>query len=275
MGTPVDQQIGTMVPKITLTSDIEVRLIQAMGGDHMVVAAAKVSTCGDDALRWALEEFRDDNFGLINFLMKHRHGTPFEHGSVTVFTRCPIFVYREWHRHRVGFSYNEESARYKPLEPVFWVPRRDRPMIPVEGWKPGRPKFRTLDEATADYFLERPNPGCGYKKWADSWYRREIDRDRESYEVAYRNYLGSIQDGFALEVARSKLPVAIYSSCWVTCNPRSLMAFLSLRTHDESATYVSYPQLEIEEAARMTEDILKEHWPLTHKAFVQNGRVGP
>jgi len=62
---------------------------------------------------------------------------------------------------------------------------------------------------------------------------------------------------------------------WVTCNPRSIMAFLSLRTNDETAKFVSYPLYEIEVAARIVEDIFSREWPLTYKAFVENGRVGP
>lgn len=249
---------------IELTSDIKVEMIQSMGGDAMVVAAAKVSTTGESARELAQAEHAEDNAGLINYLMKHRHGTPFEHGSMTFFVRAPIFVWREWHRHRIGFSYNEESARYKPLDPVFWIPRRDRAMCPVEGWKPGRPKFLTLDEASH-----------GNADYADDRYDREISRKREAYTVAYEVYQTSINDGIALEVARSVLPVGIYSSCWVTCNPRSLMAFLSLRTHEETATFISYPQAEIEEAARACESLFAEGWPLTHQAFVKNGRVGP
>jgi thymidylate synthase (FAD) len=256
---------------ITLTSEITVRPIQNMGGDSMVVAAAKVSTCGEEAKTFVDAEA---NAGLIGFLMKHRHGTPFEHASMTFFVRAPIFVWREWHRHRIGFSYNEESARYRPLDPVFWIPRRDRRMCPVEGWKPGKPKFRTLDEKS-EYILPSDASEDDCRIHANSAYDREIDRDREAYEVSYRNYRASIDDGIAMEVARCKLPVGIYSSCWVTTNPRALMAFLSLRTHDESAMFVSYPQAEIEEAARAAESFLEQGWPITHAAFVKNGRVGP
>jgi thymidylate synthase (FAD) len=76
-------------------------------------------------------------------------------------------------------------------------------------------------------------------------------------------------------LARDCLPVGIYSSCWVTCNPRSLMAFLSLRTHNTDAKFISYPLHEIEVAAEVCEKIFSEHWPLTYKAFCENGRVGP
>lgn len=262
---------------LKLTSEITVRPIQSVGGDHMVVAAAKVSTCGEDAEKFSDPSQSEGNAGLINYLMKFRHGTPFEHASMTFFVHAPIMVWREWHRHRIGFSYNEESARYKPLDPVFWIPRRDRRMVPVEGWKPGRPKFRTLDEAAramARMEDESLYP-TGPLDFSNAWYDRVIARKRRAYEAAYAAYREDIDDGIAMEVARSVLPVGIYSSCWVTTNPRALMAFLSLRTHEPDATFVSYPQAEIEEAARVCEQFLKAGWPLTHDAFVKNGRVGP
>lgn len=260
--------------EISLTSEIAVTPMQSMGGDYMVVAAAKVSQNGEEALKFADPASGEANTGLINYLMAHRHGTPFEHAAMTFFVRAPIFVWREWHRHRIGFSYNEESARYKPLEPVFWIPRRDRRMVPVDGWKPGRPKFRTLDEAVSTTF-DVPYEDAPLPATADSWYDREIARKRIAYQTAYDIYTDSIADGIALEVARSVLPVGIYSSCWVTTNPRALMAFLSLRTHEPDAKFPSYPQAEIEEAARACEAVLSEGWPLTYAAFVKNGRVGP
>lgn len=235
-------------------SDIDVKLIQKMGGDHMVVAAARVSTEGEAAQQYADPEHSQENAGLINYLMKHRHGTPFEHAAMTFYVHAPIFVWREWHRHRIGFSYNEESARYKTLEPVFYVPGQDRPMMKVEGWKPGRPKFLPCDMKV---------------------YLSVVDNLMESYELAYRNYLKNLDLGIDPGLARDCLPVGIYSGCWVTCNPRSLMAFLSLRTHEPDASAVSYPLHEIELAARACESMLAEGWPITHHAFCQNGRVAP
>lgn len=263
----------TAKTKITLTSDITVRPVQQVGGDHMVVAAAKVSTCGEDAAKFADPGSAEANRGLINYLVKMRHGSAFEHASLTFFVHAPIFVWREWHRHRIGHSFNEESARYKPLDPVFWVPRRDRRMVPVEGWKPGRPKFLSLNEAYCDW-CPSDEPAT-VRRYVEEAYNREIDRKRLAYETAYQAYRESIDDGIAMEVARSVLPVGIYSSCWVTVNPRSLMAFLSLRTHDDDATFPSYPQAEIEEAARACEEVFKAGWPLTWRAFDENGRVGP
>jgi thymidylate synthase (FAD) len=238
---------------IILTDEITVKLINSMGGDSMVVAAAKVSTSGEEALKWAEVENETANAGLINYLMKHRHGTPFEHAALTFFVHAPIFVWREWHRHRV-MSYNEESGRYKKLEPVFWKPKRDRKIIPSSKHTSARPDFKI---GTTEQY---------------EWLDKDLE---EGYRDAYSRYLNRLDRGYAKEVARVGLPVGIYSSCWVTCNPRSLMAFLSLRTHEPDSTYVSYPQQEIEQPARILENIFAEGWPITYRAFNKNGRVGP
>jgi thymidylate synthase (FAD) len=238
------------------TSEITVKMIQQMGGDHMVVAAAKVSTSGEEALKFA-DVDKEANYGLISFLMNHRHGTPFEHSALTFFVHAPIFVWREWHRHRIGFSYNEESGRYHKLEPVFYVPPHSRPMFKVDDWKPGRPKFLPVSEA------------------GEAAYKQLRFTLQESYKLSYAAYEDNLDLGIDPGLARVCLPVSIYSSCWVTCNPRSLMAFLSLRTHEPTAKFVSYPLYEMEEAARACEKVLEAGWPLTYKAFVENGRVGP
>ncbi len=231
-----------------ITSDISVKLIQSMGGDDMVVRAAKVSTEGSAAVDAGTSE------GLIRYLMRQKHGTPFEHAAMTFFVHAPIFVWREWHRHRIGFSYNEESGRYKKLENIFWVPRRERPMMPVPEYKAARPQF--LPVGDLDY----------------AWLVSDLEA---GYNDAYMRYERRLERGFSKEVARVGLPLGIYSSCWVTCNPRSLMNFLSLRTHDLRAAHKSYPQSEIEEAARICETFLATGWPLTYKAFNDFGRVSP
>ena len=242
-----------MASEFRFTSEITVDLVQQMGGDWMVVHAARVSTQGSICREDAGPE--SEQFGLINYLMKHRHGTPFEHGAITFFVHAPIFVWREWHRHRIGFSYNEESGRYKQLEPVFYLPPRDRPMMKGAGWKPGRPKFLHCDSDKVYGDL------CHNLKW--------------SYEQAYKMYEHNLSLGIDPGLARDCLPVGIYSACWVTCNPRSLMAFLSLRTHEPTAKAFSYPLHEIEVAARKVEVSFAERWPLTYQAFVENGRQSP
>lgn len=286
--------------KIVCTSDVTVRNIQCMGGDHMVVAAARVSTSGEDAAQfipgafqnaadWQREKWNrqraertpslppnptslmvvEENRGLIRYLMRQRHGTPFEHSAMTFFVHAPICVWREWHRHRIGFSYNEESGRYKKLDPVFYVPPRDRPMIKVEDWKPGRPKFLTLDDA---YAVDREL----LNNWTpDAFYAIIIQDMKDGYVEEYERYERQLSRNLDPGLARDNLPVGIYSSCWVTCNPRSLMAFLSLRTHEPEAKHPSYPLYEIEVAARAAEQALREGWPETHRAFCDFGRVAP
>lgn len=236
-------------------STVDVELIQSVGGDYMVVAAAKVSTNGVAAKEFAQPGKEEENRGLINYLVKMRHGTPFEHSCLTFFVHAPIFVWREWHRHRIGFSYNEESGRYKQLEPIFYIPDRERPMMKVDGWKSGRPKFtRCEDDSVFDYF---------------------VTDKMAQYKCAYRSYERALAAGIDPGLARIDLPVGIYSGCWVTCNPRSLMSFLSLRVHDQSSTFISYPLWEIDLAARSAEKLFTAGWPITHQAFIDNGRVAP
>ena len=242
-----------MATELKFTSEIVVEQIQSMGGDQTIVHAARVSTRGSQHGPRGDVDAKEAS-GLIRYLMQHRHGTPFEHAAATFFVRAPIFVWREWHRHRIGHSYNEESARYKTLDPVFYVPPRDRPMMKVEGWKPGRPKFTHAP---------------------DEVYEKLCMNLRTSYGMAYEMYESNLRLGIDPGLARDCLPVGIYSSCWVTVNPRSLMAFLSLRTHEPDAKFVSYPLYEIEVAARACEALFAQGWPLTHAAFVEFGRVAP
>jgi thymidylate synthase (FAD) len=240
--------------EITLCSDITVRLIQSMGGDHMVAAAAKVSTDPDMALALAEAEQADGIRGLINYLMSHRHGTPFEHNAVTFYVHAPAMVWWEWVRHRVGFSYNLESGRYKELAPVFWVPKRERRLRKVEGFKSARPLFERVDDET---------------------YTAMFDEYVRTYQANWDGYQRLMRLGIANEAARSVLGFGVYYSGWVTANCRSLMHFLSLRTHNTEAKFVSYPQQEIELAASQCEQMLANGWPLTYQAWVSNGRVAP
>jgi thymidylate synthase (FAD) len=258
-------------------SDITVNLEQCYADDMQVLRAARVSTKGNEVLQTYDEEVakrlidENDLPGLINYLMKHRHGTPFEHNLFTFFVHAPIFVWREWHRHRIGFSYNEESARYKKLEPVFYIPPPDRPMFCVPNWKPGKPKFLTIEQEQLRADNEDEiHAGTASEKYQDLLYVL-----KSSYQLAYRSYEHGLRMNFDPGLARDCLPVGIYSSCWVSCNARSLMAFISLRTYNENARDISYPLYEIEVAARKAEAILKEHMPITHAAFVANGYRAP
>jgi thymidylate synthase (FAD) len=238
-------------------SEMTVKFVQKMGTDNIIAGAAWTSTSSSEALRKAEEEI-DKVPGLINYLMKMRHGSPFESSYMTVFVHAPIFVWREIHRHRIA-SYSEESGRYKQLEPVFYIPPEDRPMFKVDDWKPGRPKFTKIE-------------GDVRKSIA---YEILCNNLKESYKLSYSKYEENLELGFDPGLARDCLPVGIYSSCWITMNLRSMMNFLSLRIYEPTAKNVSYPLHEIEEVAKKIEKLFKENWPITHKSFVDNGRVAP
>lgn len=229
-----------------LRGDLKVALMQHMGNDQAIAAAARVSTLGK-----ASADVSGNDEGLINFLMKNRHGTPFEHGSLTVLVEAPIFVFREWQRHRAGWSYNEESGRYKELAGVFYVPVTNRPMRQV-----GKPGHYTYVE---DGVLSEDVAGAF----------------ETVYVEAFTLYQRLLANGVAKEVARMCLPVATYSSMYATCNPRSLMHFLSLRTQHEDSTFPSFPMFEIRECADQLEAIFQRLFPVTHAAFVKHGRVCP
>jgi thymidylate synthase (FAD) len=177
--------------------------------------------------------------------------SPFEHNSMTFYVQAPIFVFREFMRHRIA-SYNEESGRYRELRPVFYVPGPDRRLRQVG--KPGAYEFHEGTPEQTDLVQAETKRVC-----------------REAY-AAYQRMLDA---GIAREVARIVLPVTIYSSMYVTMNARSLMNFLSLRTAREGARFPSFPQREIEMCAERMEQLWAELMPLTHAAFEANGRVAP
>src|SRR5690348_2635786 len=121
-----------------MRSDVSVELVKSSASDSDVLFAARVSTLGEQSLD-ELQKDPERSKGLINYLMRDRHGSPFEHNSMTFFVSAPIFVFREFMRHRVGWSYNEESGRYRELDPVFYVPGADRKL--VQQGRPGKYVF--------------------------------------------------------------------------------------------------------------------------------------
>lgn len=227
-------------------SDMAVELVDHMGDDERVVRAARVSTGYDEeAASW------DKQDKLISYLMKNRHGSPFEKGVFEFRVECPIFVAREFQRHRIA-SYNETSGRYRQLDPVFWIPAPSRPLV-----QEGKPGAYIMKPGTVEQ------------------YNREVERNKRVGRIAYEEYLASLEDGICREVARAKLGTGIYTSFYVTMNARSLMNFLSLRIDDPDAAYPSKPQYEIESVAILMEYYFQRKMPLTHRAFIANKRVAP
>jgi thymidylate synthase (FAD) len=235
---------------VKFRSDMTVELVKASASDSDVIWAARVSTAGEDSL----EDVGSDperSRGLIRYLARERHGSPFEHTSMTFFVSAPIFVFREFMRHRIA-SYNEESGRYRELRPVFYVPDRDRKLVQV-----GKTGSYEFIDGTPEQF------------------EIMVNTMKESYVASYAAYQKMLDAGVAREVSRAVLPVGLYSSMYVTMNARALMNFLSLRTHREGSHFPSYPQREIE----MVAELMEAHWarlmPLTYEAFQLGGRVSP
>jgi thymidylate synthase (FAD) len=236
--------------EIRFRDDMTVELVKHAASDADVIWAARVSTKGETSLA-DLEADPQRSAGLINYLMRDRHGTPFEHSSMTFYVRAPIFVFREFMRHRT-FSYNEESGRYRELEPEFYVPGPERKLVQIG--KAGRYDFV---EGTPEQ------------------HKLVTEATREACRQAYAAYREMLDAGVAREVARTVLPVGLYSSMYATCNARALMNFLSLRTRCDDAAYPSFPQREIELVAEAMEREWATIMPLTHAAFEANGRVAP
>ncbi|WSW91122.1 FAD-dependent thymidylate synthase [Streptomyces sp. NBC_00989] len=237
--------------KIDLRSEVTVELVKHSAADSDVLFAARVSTVGEQSLD-EMGKDPESSKGLINYLMRDRHGSPFEHNSMTFFISAPIFVFREFMRHRVGWSYNEESGRYRELQPVFYVPDTSRKLV-----QQGRPGKYVFVEGTSE---QHDFVGQAME---------------ESYRQAYGAYQEMLAQGVAREVARAVLPVGLFSSMYATCNARSLMHFLGLRTQHELAKVPSFPQREIEMVGEKMEEQWAKLMPLTYSAFNANGRVAP
>jgi thymidylate synthase, flavin-dependent len=214
-----------------------VALDAALASDLAVVNGARVSFNQES------DGFTEREEGLIRFLVRERHGSPFEHGYFRFLVKAPLFVVREHHRHRAGHAYNEWSGRYSKMEPEFYVPDFVRTQV----GKPGSYTFEPVDEATRELV------------------REEIE---ENARRAYEAYERMLEQGVAKEVARAVLPLSTYTKYYWSCNPRSLMHFCGLRNH-ESAQY------EIRQFAAAAESFLERLMPVTHAAFVANERRAP
>ena len=227
-----------------------VELVKSSASDSDVVWAARVSTAGENSLD-DVDGDPSRAAGLINYLARERHGSPFEHTSMTFFISAPIFVFREFMRHRIA-SYNEESGRYRELRPNFYIPDNERKLVQI-----GKPGSYTFIDGT------------------DEQYEITVSAIKESCVIAYENYKKMLDAGVAREVARAVLPVGLYSTMYVTMNARALMNFLSLRTSREGSHFPSYPQREIEMVAEKMEQYFASLMPITHEAFEKSGRVAP
>ncbi len=193
------QRILPLFDQRTIVGDGFVRLVDSMGNDMSVVKAARVSYGQESKGKVADQK-------LINYMMKHRHGTPFEHITFTFHIKSPIFVARQWFRHRIG-SFNEISGRYVKLEADYWKP---------EKWRTNN-KSNKQSSDLGDFTTEEITE-------LDEAFQSAITQASEVYEML-------LEKGVAREQARALLPVGTYTEFYWTVNARSLFNFLELRTH--------------------------------------------
>lgn len=212
-----------------------VELLEVLGDDRRCVAAARVSlrreqkSLADDS-----QAQMDKDLALIVRLIRDRHTSPFEHAVFQFRIRAPIFVVRQWFRHRFA-SYNEESARYAKLEDEFYVPDHLRVQV-------GK---------AMDY---------GYDLLPDDDNAKLIGAIESLYEDARSLYESLLARGVAREHARMVLPVAQYTTFFWTVNALALMNFLNLRNSPHA-------QAEIRVYAEVVEEIFRARMPWTHAAF--------
>lgn len=222
-------------------NDMSVDLIDAMGTEDRIVQAAQVSTKGSAAKA-------ESNTGLVGWLYRERHASPFEHCVMTFRIEAPIFVTREILRHRLS-SFNEESGRYRVLRGVFYSPSGSR-------------KLKQIGKV-GNYEFVKGTRGQQILTWVST---------HVAPAVTWVFYRAMIRAGVSREVARMVLPVSIYSSMYYTANLRSILNFLSLRVDwGEDAAVRSHPQAEIQEVGEKIALAVASQFPTVWKSFVKNG----
>lgn len=213
-----------------------VQLIETMGDDLSIVNAARVSYAKTST------ELSDADYGLIGYLARNRHGTPFEMVQFKFRVKVPIGVAREWQRHRIG-SFNEVSTRYVEMLPEFYIPPLSA--VRTQRGKPGHYEMVTVEPVDAAIIQHSM---------------------REAYAAAYTAYQELIAAGVAKELARNVLPLGLYTEFIWSVNLRSVFNFLSLRTHETAL-------LEIRREATNVEGDVKRIVPVAWNAWNENGRV--
>ena len=215
-----------------------INLIEVMGDDLSIVNNARVS------FDQTSEQMGEREKGLINYLMKNRHGTPFEAVVLKFKVKCPIKVAREWFRHRIS-SFNEVSTRYSKVKDEFYLPELEN--VRQQVGKPGAYTFETVSPEIAPDF---------------------INELVEVYDYAWDFYEKWLEKGVGKELVSFALPMGLYTSFIWTVNLRSFMNFASLRS-DENAMY------EIREYSKLAEQMVSEVVPITWEAFNEHGRIQP
>ncbi|WP_424245603.1 thymidylate synthase (FAD) [Elusimicrobium posterum] len=211
-----------------------VKLVDFMGGDLRVVGSARV-TFGSES------KGEEKDKKLIKYLLEHAHHSPFEHSYFQFHICCPIYIARQWMRHRWG-SYNEVSARYTEVKDEFYIPS----------------EFRIQDTHNKQGSLS--------SKDLDNEALRKVYED--SVNASYEAYKKLLEAGVAREMARGILPVCQYTQFYWSVNARSLLNFLSLRAD-------KHAQKEIRDYADAISKIFEEKMPWTWEAFAELSKKLP
>jgi len=215
-----------------------ISLLGAFGSDLDIVNSARIS------FNKKHEEMEEGDDKLIHFLLKNKHGTPFEIPVFRFQVRAPLTVFREWQRHRIS-SFNEVSGRYVKMDLESYVPLPSA--IREQKGKPGAYVFEPMEFRKAE---------------------EVISHMIQCFNNSYNCYEMLLEMGVAKEVARGVLPQNLMSEMIYQVNARSLMNFLALRNADNAMH-------EIRQYAIAMEDSFKEILPVTYEAFVKYGRVAP
>lgn len=218
-------------PPIHVLDHGYVQLIESWGSDERIIESARMSTDK------GFEGWEKDS-KLLSFLYKNNHLTPFEMCGVTIEVAAPIFVFREWHRHRTQ-SYNEMSARYIPMPDCNYVPSLDRILVKNTSNKQASSTGKELSEGEAMLF------------------KGSLEA---VYNVIEYNYQAALKDGVPKELARLMIPVGRYSKMRASSNLRNWLQFLTLRQAPNA-------QWEIQQYANAVGEIICQHFPRTYQLF--------
>lgn len=206
-----------MINNIKVLNHGSVELIAHGGSDLQIVNAARVSYGKERSF------ISIDDQNLLKFLVKEGHESPFEHTRFTWRIKAPIFVARQWFRHRIA-SYNEISLRYTEAKPEFYIPQSD--INGESGYE-----FNTRDFIQAQYQMANENAYLSYKQILKLYIKKGLHPKR------------------ARELARTVLPLGTYTEFIFTCNMRALQHFIKLRSD-------SHAQPEIQVYANAMKDII-------------------
>jgi thymidylate synthase (FAD) len=216
-----------------------VRLVESKGSDLEIVRAARVSYDAE----WRAGEDDGGDAKLIRYLRKNHHTSPFEHVVFTFEVKAPIFVFRQWHRHRT-WSYSEMSGRYAPIKDDVFIP-----------------KVGTIGNQAKDNKQMRDVSEDTYKQWADEYRDQNIQSAMaDSMEKSFDTYRELLAEGVPRELARIVLPLSTYSHMFATVDLHNLFAFITLRDHDHA-------QPEIRVYAQAMKKLIQPIVPVAVDAF--------